>query len=171
MKKLILSTFVLLFTIAGIAQTKVGTVDSEYILSQMPELTEVQKSLDEYAKDLEKQLSDKVATYEKVLEAAKTAFETMSDAEKQAKQEEISGLQQDITNFRNNGSQLVQIKQGELLRPLYQKIGDQVNTYAKANSFTQILNTSTGSTIAYLDPAFDITLAVIEKMGIVIKEN
>lgn len=171
MKKIILSSLVLLFTITSFAQTKLGTVDSEYILSQMPELVEVQKSLDEYAKDLEKQLGDKVAAYEKVIEAAKTTFETMSDAEKQAKQEEIAGLQQDITTFRNNGSQLVQIKQGELLRPLYTKIGGQVDSYAKANSFTQILNTSTGSSIAYLDPAFDITLAVIEKMGIVIKKN
>ncbi len=171
MKQLILSTFILLFAVTSIAQTKVGTVDSEYIVSQMPELAEVQKSLDEYGKDLEKQLNDKIANYEKVLEAAKASFDTMSDAEKQAKQEEIAGMQQDITNFRNNGAQLVQIKQGELLRPLYKKIGEQINTYAKANSFTQILNSSTGPTIAYLDPAFDITLAVIEKMGIVIKQN
>jgi len=171
MNKIILSTLVLLFTITGFAQTKVGTVDSEYILSQMPELVEVQKSLNDYSKDLEKQLGEKVATYEKVIEAAKTAFETMSDAEKQAKQEEIAGLQQDITTFRNNGSQLVQIKQGDLLRPLYTKIGEQIDAYSKANSFTQILNTSTSATVAYIDPAYDITLAVIEKMGIVIKKD
>ena len=137
----------------------------------MPELVEVQKSLNDYSKDLEKQLGEKVATYEKVIEAAKTAFETMSDAEKQAKQEEIAGLQQDITTFRNNASQLVQLKQGDLLRPLYTKIGEQIDAYSKANSFTQILNTSTSATVAYIDPAYDITLAIIEKMGIVIKKD
>lgn len=171
MKKLLLSTFIILLTLTSYSQSKVGTVDSEYIISQMPELKQAQDALKAYNVELEGQLKEKVTNYETVLKAAEAKFESMTDTEKKAKQEEVVGLEKDITAFRNNATQLVQIKQGDLLRPLYAKIGEQVTVYAKANSFTQILNTSNNNSMAYLDPAFDITIEVAKGMGITLKQE
>lgn len=172
MKKLVFSTFVVLFTAVSFAQTKVGTVDADYILSQMPELAQAQEALKTYNLDLEAQLKTKMTNYETVVKAAEANFKTMTDAEKIAKQEEVVGLEDDINKFRTNGSQLVQMKQNDLLRPLYKKIGDQVNTYAKANGYTQIINTTgSNNTLAYLDPAYDITLVVLTQMGITVKQD
>ena len=167
MKKMILIAFVALFTATTFAQTtKVGTIDADYTLSKMPELAGAQDALKVYNQDLEKQLADKLANYDKVYKAAEAGFEAMTDAEKTAKQQELAGLETDISKFRNNGSQLVQLKQEELLRPLYAKIGENVAIVAKELGYTQVLNIGNNNNLAYVDPAHDLTLKVLAKMGI-----
>ncbi|WP_299765395.1 OmpH family outer membrane protein [uncultured Dokdonia sp.] len=172
MKKMILIAFVALFTATTFAQTtKVGTVDADYTLAQMPELVTAQDALKEYNADLEKQLKEKLDNYDAIYKTAEAAFPTMTDAEKTAKQQELAGLENDISKFRNNGTQLVQLKQDELLRPLYKKIGENVAVVAKELGYTQILNIGNNNNLAYIDPAHDITLKVLAKMGITVKQN
>ncbi|SNR76060.1 OmpH family outer membrane protein [Dokdonia pacifica] len=172
MKKMILIAFVALFSATTFAQTtKVGTVDADYTLSQMPELKGAQDALKVYNQDLEKQLADKLTNYDKVYKAAEAGFAAMTDAEKKAKQEELATLESDITKFRNNGTQLVQLKQNELLQPLYQKIGENVAIVAKELGYTQILNIGNNNNLAYIDPTHDITLKVLAKMGITVKQE
>ncbi|WP_299684203.1 OmpH family outer membrane protein [uncultured Dokdonia sp.] len=172
MKKMILIAFVALFSATTFAQnTKVGTVNVDYTLSQMPELVTAQDALKVYNQDLEKQLAEKLANYDKVYKAAETGFAAMTDAEKQAKQEELAGLESDITKFRNNGTQLVQLKQDELLQPLYKKIGENVTVVAKELGYTQVLNIGNNNNLAFADPAFDITIQVLAKMGITVKQE
>ncbi len=169
MKKMILIAFVALCTTTFAQTTKVGTVDADFILSKMPELATAQDALKVYNQDLEKQLSEKLANYDKVYKAAEAAFTGMTDAEKTAKQEELAGLESDISKFRNNGTQLVQLKQEELLRPLYKKIGENVAIVAKELQYTQVLNIGNNNNLAYIDPAHDITVKTLAKMGITIE--
>lgn len=170
MKKMILIAFVALCTTTTFAQTtKVGTVDADFILSKMPELTTAQDALKVYNQDLEKQLKEKLDNYDKVYKAAEAAFTGMTPAEKTAKQEELAGLESDISKFRNNGTQLVQLKQEELLRPLYKKIGENVAIVAKELQYTQVLNIGNNNNLAYIDPAHDITVKTLAKMGITIE--
>lgn len=166
---MILIAFVALCTTTFAQTTKVGTVDADFILSKMPELTTAQDALKVYNQDLEKQLKEKLDNYDKVYKAAEAAFEGMTPAEKTAKQEELSGLENDIAKFRNNGTQLVQLKQEELLRPLYKKIGENVAVVAKELQYTQILNIGNNNNLAYIDPAHDITVKTLAKMGITIE--
>lgn len=170
MKKMILIAFVALFTATTFAQTtKVGTIDADYTLSKMPELAGAQEALKVYNQDLEKQLKEKLDNYDAVYKTAEAAFPTMNDAEKTAKQQELAGLESDISKFRNNGTQLVQLKQDELLRPLYKKIGDNVSIVAKELGYTQILNIGNNNNLAYIDPTHDITVRVLAKMGITVE--
>lgn len=161
-----LSVVVLLVTATSFAQSKVGTIDADLILSKMPQLTTVQNALKEYNLDLEKQLKTKIDAYEAALAAANQNFATMSDADKAAKQEELVGFESEITKFRQNGTQLVQLKQNELVQPLYKKIGDALNEIAKAQGYSQVITVGNNNTIAYLDPAYDLTTAVMKKLGI-----
>ena len=169
MKRFILSTFLVLLTVVAFSQTKVGTVDADFILSKMPELAQANQELKDYNLDLEKQLKDKINVYESTLSAAQTAFEGMTDEQKQKKQEELNGIETDIKQFQANGSQLVQLKQSEVVQPLYKKIGEEVAKFSKANGFTQILTVGNNNNLAYIDPAYDITAAVMAQMGLKIE--
>ncbi|MFT6416134.1 MAG: outer membrane protein [Dokdonia sp.] len=166
MKKIILSVVVLLMAATSFAQTKVGTIDADFILAKMPELTTVQNALKEYNLDLEKQLKVKLDAYDLTLSTANEKVATMSDADKAAKQEELAGLENEIEKFRQNGTQLVQLKQNELVQPLYKKIGDALNEIAKAQGYSQVITVGNNNTIAYLDPAYDLTTTVMQKLGI-----
>lgn len=171
MKNILIIALVALFSNLSFAQnSKVGTIDSDYALSKMPEMLQVQDSLKVYREKLGSQLAEKAANYEKVFKAAEETFATMSDEEKKAKQEELAGLESDVTNFRRNGAQLIELKQDQLMRPLYQKIGENVAKVAKQLGYTQILNIGNNNNIAYTDPEYDITLKVLLMMGISVTE-
>ncbi|MDH7444337.1 OmpH family outer membrane protein [Aquimarina sp. 2201CG14-23] len=166
MKNILFPILLLIISTQAIAQqSKVGTVDSEFILSKMPELTKMQEELKAYNANLEGELKIKVDDYQAKVKAYQEGVATMTEPMKKTKQEEIIALENDIAKFRQNGSQLVQIEQNRLLQPLYKKIGTALEEVAKAEGYTQIL-TITSSGLAYVDPNFDLTKKVMTKLGI-----
>jgi outer membrane protein len=169
MKKISILIIAVLLSLQINAQSKVGTVDVEYILSVMPQLEQVRSELKVYSDDLNNQAQVKINTYQTLVDSYKQNENTYTDPIKKEKQNEIITLEQDITKFQQNTNQLVQIKQNELVHPLYNMIGTALNTVAKENSFSQIL--SIDNSIVYLDPSFDITLKVMTKMGLPLPEE
>lgn len=151
-----------------IAQSKVGAVDIDYILSKMPELTNVQEQVDIYGKKLDADLNKKVEEYKKLAEEYKTGEATFTDAQKKEKQTAIINLETDIQKFQQNGVKLMDIKRNEYLQPLYKKIGEALDKVAKAQGYTQVMQT-TGDMV-YLDPNFDLTVAILTELGITADE-
>ncbi len=149
-----------------IAQSKVGAVDIDYILSKMPELTNVQEQVDIYGKKLDADLNKKVEEYKKLAEEYKTGEATFTDAQKKEKQTAIINLETDIQKFQQNGVKLMDIKRNEYLQPLYKKIGEALDKVAKAQGYTQVMQT-TGDMV-YLDPNFDLTVAILTELGITV---
>jgi len=147
------------------AQNKVGTVDSDYIMARMPQLKTVQERISKYGAKLDSIRKDKIAQYDAKAKAYNDAVKTLSEADKKTKYDEIAKMNQEILKFRQNASQMMQLRREEYLRPLYKKIGDVVAQVAKEKGYSQIL-TSNGNQFAYFDPKHDITKLVLEKMGI-----
>ncbi len=170
MKKILVSFLVLVASLQLNAQSKTGTIDTEYILAKMPELTKVQEDLKAYNTKLEEELKVKVDTYQAKVKEYQEKVASFTEPMKKTKQEEIITLENDIAKFRQNGSQLVQIEQNRLLQPLYQKIGKTLEEIAKAEKYTQVF-TITSSGLAYADSNFDLTKKVMTKLGIKIEES
>ena len=158
----------LFICVSGMAQTKVGTIDVDYIISKLPELTTIQTQMVSYGKELDNELQTKLTNYDNEVKAYQTGEAGFTEAQKQEKQTAILGLEDDINKFQQNGNQLVQLKRDELLRPSYQKIGASLQKIAKSNGYTQVLQTN--NTLVYVDPAFDLTRLVLADLGIKIEE-
>jgi len=165
MKKIIITAFILIAGFNVKAQTKTGTIDSEFILSKLPELTKVQEELTAYNKKLEDELKVKVDSYQSKVKEYQEKVASMTDPMKKTKEQEIITLEDDIAKFRQNGSQLVKIQQNKLLQPLYQKIGQALEEVAKAEGYSQVF-TITSSGLAYADATYDLTKTVMTKLGI-----
>ena len=166
MKNIIILLFAILTSFQINAQSKVGTIDIEYILSVMPQLEQVNNDIKAYSEELENQSQIKITNYNALVKVYQEKEASYDEALKKERQDEIIALEQDIQKFQKNASSLVQIRQNELANPLYQSIGEALNIVAEEGKFTQVFTIN--NTIAYLDPDLDITLAVIEKMGIVL---
>lgn len=169
MKNFILVLYISLVSIAGFSQTKIGTIDVDFIILQMPELVGVQKNLQEYGENLDNQLTLKIKEYQEKLEDYNTNVNSFSEQQKREKQTAILTLDEDISKFRQNGIQLIRLREDELKRPLFQKIGVALDAVASEQNYTQVFNTSADNNLVFLDPNYDITLAVLEKMGIEIE--
>jgi len=159
----------LLICITGFSQTKVGTINVDFIISNMPELETVKKEVEEYGTKLDADLQKKLEDYQAKLKVYKEGEATFTDAQKQEKQLELRNAENDITKFQQNGSKLININRDEKMRPLYTKIGEALDKVAKKQSYTQVLTAN--SSLAYYDNKYDVTLLVIKELGIEVEEK
>jgi outer membrane protein len=168
MKKFILALAVVLSATCLQAQTKVGTIDADYILAQMPEISKVEDGLKTYNTELQAELETSIKKYEALVAAYQADSATYEEAEKTSKESAIMEVENEIKNFRQKASVLIQMRRNELTKPFYLKIDEAMNTVISAQGFTQIFNSNSNG-LAFADPKFDITDAVLEKLGIIVK--
>ncbi|CAM1361779.1 Periplasmic chaperone for outer membrane proteins Skp [Tenacibaculum sediminilitoris] len=160
-------TFILTLFFIGFsnAQTKVGTVNSELIISKMPQMKGVLQRVENYGKKLDSSFQVKATEYKAKINSFKAEEELMTDADKKTRIKEIQQLELDMAKFRKNGGAMIQLQKDQSLRPLYKKLSEVIAEVAKANGYTQIL-TTTGNEFGYIDERFDITQLVLDKLGI-----
>ena len=155
----------LAFTSLISAQSKIGTINTDYIVAKMPEFEGVQNDLNAYRETLDAGLKEKLDEYNQKVKEYTEKETTYTDALKQLKQKDILKLEEDIQKLQNNSAKLYQVRQDSDLRPLYKKIGDEVEKIVKAESFTHVFE-SNNSSMIYVSPDFDITIKVMKNLGI-----
>jgi len=165
-----ISTILFLFiTITGVSQSKVGTVDVDFILSNMPELPAIQKQIEEYGKELDAEFNKNLEAYNALVKEYTDGEVGFTIAQKKTKQEEIVNSESELNKFQQNGSKLINLRRDDLLRPLYQKIGVSLEKIAAAEGYTQVLQLD--NLVVYADNAYDITLTILKDLGITIEET
>lgn len=160
-------TFILALFFIGFsnAQTKVGTVDSELIISKMPQMKGVLQRVENYGKKLDSSFQIKATEYKAKVDSFKAEEKLMTEDDKKTRIKEIQQLELDMAKFRKNGGAMIQLQKDQSLRPLYKKLSEIIAEVAKANGYTQVL-TTTGNEFGYIDERFDITQLVLDKLGI-----
>lgn len=154
------------------AQVKIGFINADYILSQMPEAKQVEEDLKNTQKQYEtlyqgkvKDFQDKLAVYEKLSADPKTA-----DIIKQDKEKELQNLQTSIQEFQQNSQSSLQKKQAQLLQPLLKKVEENMHAVAAENAYTYVFNYDAGMGTApiLLHYPTDANMSdlVLKKMGI-----
>ncbi len=165
MKKEILFLVFACLSFIGTAQTKVGTIDADYILNRMPGMEEVNQGLETYNTELQGDLQEAITEYENLIKEYEAERESYNDTIRAEKENNIVGLENDIKNFRQRASVMMQMRQNELSKPLYEEIDKAMKAIIEEEGFTQILHAS-GNSLAFADAEYDITEKVMEKLGI-----
>lgn len=163
MKHLLLSLFLVCTSISA-QESKVGTIDIDYILSLMPELSEVQEQVTAYQTELSNGYSEKLAQYEKALQNYRDNESLMTLMQKKSKEDSLVGMQNELGQYQQNGNQLLALRQEEFMQPLYTKVGQSLERVAEAGGYTQVLLRD--NNVVYIDNRFDLTLAVLKDLGI-----
>ena len=170
MKRIILGITFLMIALSANAQAKIGTIDAEFILSQMPGMVTVNNQMKDYNEALQANLDTTIVNYEaKIKDYEATASGLAEDIRKE-KESEILQLENDIKGFRNRASVLVQMKRGELTGPLYEKINTAMQEVIQEEGYTQVFHAG-GNTLAFSRPEDDITEKVLNKLGLEMPEQ
>jgi len=170
MKNILLVLSILITGLSAQAQSKVGTIDAEYILAQMPEAAAVDEGLKTYNITLQEEMKTNIAKYEELVAGYQANKTTFTEEEKSTKESEIISIENDINNFRQKATVLIQVKRNELTQPLYIKIDEAMKVIIAEEKYTQIFNTGVNG-LAYSDQKYDITDAVMKKLGIEIPKE
>ena len=146
---------------------KFAFVDSEYILDQMESYQKAQKQIDDLAADWQKELDKKLADIEgKVNDLRKNELLLPEDIKKE-KELEITTLQNDLRIFQSKkfgvGGDLFK-RRKELIQPIQRKVFKAIESLAKDNNYSFVLDKSKNSNILYADPKYDKSDAIIRKL-------
>lgn len=166
----VLNAIALLLLISNFAfSQKFGHIDSEYVLSKMPEYAEKKTEIDQLAKDYQKEVRSLFSEVEKMrakFRLEQVAFTSEMKKERQAEidKKEQEALDKQSQFFAFDG--LFFKKQEQLLRPLQQKLWEAVEVVAKKRGLDYILDKAADVGIIYSNPVHDYTEYVLEELGL-----
>lgn len=168
MMKLSLAVVALLAaTTVGNAQPKFGYVNSQEIIFSMPEIQDVQLSLEKLQKEVEEQLEIIMVEYNNKLVDYQKNQANFSDAIRQSKEQELMSLQQRYEELSKAASQDLQNQQTKLMQPVIEKARAAIEKVAAAGGYTAIFDMAAGS-LAYYDKSqmTDIAPLLRAELGI-----
>lgn len=150
-KGFLLLAIALLFSGMGFAQgtLKIGYLDSQKLMSMMPESDSAQVQIKKYAQGLQQQMQTMGAEYQKKVQEYQSNAGTMSDLIRQTKEKEIADLQQRIQAFRSSADQDISKKQQDLYQPIVNKVKKAIEAVGKEYHYTYILDVSQGTVLFY----------------------
>jgi outer membrane protein len=158
------------FTAQAQANLKIGYVDTEYILAQMPETKQIQSELQAYQRQLMNKINATMQGFQQQYQAYQQGAGTMTEQARQEKEAELQELQQQIQADQQQAQQSMQRKEAELLEPVYEKIQNNIDKVAEQNSYTHIFSSNIAGNPILLyvqnQEESDISDKVLETMGI-----
>lgn len=152
------------------AQPKFGYVDSKEIIFTMPEIADVQASLEKLQKELEEQLEIIQVEYNNCLVEYQKNASTYSDAVRQSKEQQLMSLQQRYEELGKAGSQDLQNQQAKLMQPVFEKAQLAIEKVAAEGGYTAIFDMNAGS-LAYYDKSQMTNIAPLVKKELGIPED
>src|SRR5258707_10570862 len=147
------------------AQTKIGYINFQVLVGQMPEAKTVKSQLDIY----QKQFIDQLTSMNNELQTKGQEFQktstSMTDAVRSAKQSELQDIQKRMQDYQNDAQQKVEAKTNELSKPLIDKARAAVTEVAKEKGYTYVLDS--GQTTLIVSPEGDDMMASVKtKLGL-----
>ncbi|MCX7955000.1 MAG: OmpH family outer membrane protein [Bacteroidales bacterium] len=166
MKKLLLAFLVTVLTVFMLnsqQKIKIGYINSNELLTAMPERTEAQKKLQDFAKQLEDQLLQMQTELERKYNDYLSKKDSLTEIVRKSREEELLSLQQRIQTFQENAQSEMQKKEQELLKPIIEKAKVAIEEVAKENGFTYIFDISSGAVLVYPKESSDNILPLVKK--------
>lgn len=148
---------------------KFAYVDTEYILSQLPDYKSAQKKLDETSEIWQKEIDAKYAEIDKLYKNYQAEEVLLnSDQKKQrqaeivAKEKEAKKLQQDKFGYEGELFK----KREQLIKPIQDRVFDAIQTIAKRENLDFIFDKGGDMIMLFSNARYDKSDEVLEELGI-----
>ncbi len=168
MKKLglVLSAFIFSSSVL-LAQPKIGYVDSDTIMKQLPDAQDTQKKLDAIIKEWQEELNKMDKDWKTKFDDYEKRKLILSEQKRVEIEKELVTLEDQISKYRQDKfgvrGELFQ-KQEELMKPIQNRIFNAIQEVAKENEFDFIFDRSGDIIFLYAKEEYDVTNLVLEKL-------
>ena len=157
------STFI--FAQRGI---KIGYIDTEYILENLPEYNQIYKRLEEKAGDWKKEIEERSRKIDQKKESLKSerillTSEMIEEIEEEIliDEEELSEYQQ--KRFGPRGDLIIQKQQ--LIQPIQDQIFNAIRELAKSRNYDFIFDKSADIVMLYSDKRYDVSDQILRTIS------
>lgn len=165
MKKFFLALFVTLTFAASAAYAQnYMVVDSEKVFKSIEAYNTAMTSLDEMAKEYQKQIDDAFDQLETMYNNYQSQKNVMTASSRQAYEQKILDREKEINKFQEqifgeNGTMIQ--KRIETIKPFQDKVFNAITKYAEENGFDLVLDIASNPTVLYYKKSADKTDAII----------
>lgn len=164
LKTLITALVLFVGTQFAVAQTKVGHINVQELMSANPamkaaeaQVKKLQETYDVEYKKMVQEYQTKLAQYEK--ESA-----TVGDAVNQTRSQEMQDMGARIQKFQDNASKALQDKAIELQKPIMEKAQAAIHKVARAKGIQYVLDSTLGGGVILADEP-DLMADVKKELG------
>lgn len=167
MKKIVLvATF--LFSLAQVSAQKIGVVDTNYVLSKLPQYKDAENRLNTQISQWQSDLQKLQADYERKKEAFENEKVLLVGDQLKLREKEIVDMEANIQNtigarFGTNGE--VNQLRSNLTKPYQDQIWNAIKTVSTKNNLGIVLDKSNNISVIFLDKRYDYTEAVLNLLG------
>jgi outer membrane protein len=149
------------------AQLKIGYIDSDTIMDNLPDVQDARQKLDAMIRDWQTELRNLEAEHKKKKDDFDKRNLVMTDQTRTEAEKELADLERNISDFRDKKfgpkGELFQ-KQDELMKPLQNKIFNVIQEIAVDEDFDYVFDRSGDIIFLYAKPEYDLTAKVLEQL-------
>lgn len=171
MRKHFLLLLSITFAFSANAQTargiRIGYIDMEYILQNVPDFTEAKNQLEQKAQKWKQEIEVKKNEITKLKESLKTERVLLTKELIEEREEEILFQETELTAFQEkrfgpNGDLIVQ--KAVMVKPIQDQVFTAVQDIAEQKKYDFVLDKSSDLTVLFAAKRFDISDAVIRSL-------
>ncbi|MDR2085139.1 MAG: OmpH family outer membrane protein [Bacteroidales bacterium] len=167
MKRYFLVIVLAIFSMSLSAQ-KFAYVDTDYILSKIPEFNDAQAQLDDMANLWQKEIEAKFSEVDKMYKDYQANRVLYPEEMRQKKENEILAKEKQIKEFQQSkfGTEgELYKKRQELIKPIQERVYNAIQDVAEKNNYAIIFNKADGVTMIYTSAKYDISDDILDNLG------
>lgn len=147
-------------SIASAQQVKIAYINSQELLSSMPEAKAANDKLVAYAREFDSLYQDYVQEYQMLVNDIQ-GNPNLSEVAREAKIQDAVMLEDRITSYEKETQQKLDAKKQELFEPIIKNTTEIIKTVAKENGYTHVIDNSLS--VMIMAPEGDDILPLVKK--------
>jgi len=149
------------------AQLKIGYIDSQSVINELPDAQDVQKKIDTQIDEWQKELADLKKNWQDKYDEYQRTKLIMGNQKKAETEKELVSLEQKVEDYRQakfgvNGE--LYKKQEELMKPIQNEVFAAIEKVAKDKDLDFVFDRSGDLIFLYAKEEYDITTDVLAEL-------
>jgi outer membrane protein len=145
---------------------KFGHIDLQALIGQMPERATAEKQYLAFQKELEDALGDMQKELQSKFVEYSNKKDSLTETVRRMKEEDLNAMNERIQNYQQSATQQLQSKQGELLKPVFEKADKAIKEVGAEKGFLYVFDMSSRTILYNSKESVDIMPLVKTKLGI-----
>jgi outer membrane protein len=122
------------------AQAKIAHVDFSELVAKMPETIEARKQFEKLSGTYDTELKTMFEEYQSKLKKYEQEATTVTDAVNETRSKEVQEMQKRIVDYRDNAQKDLQQKEGDIAKPIMEKVKASIQKVGKAKGYQYVLD-------------------------------
>ncbi len=168
MKKLFIASFIVLISALSATAQKYAYVDSDYILSNIPEYKSAQAQVDNLSVQWQKEIEVKYSEIDKLYKAFQAEQILLTEDMKKKRETEIITKEKEVKELQKSkfgvDGELFKKRQ-DLVKPIQDKVYNAIKDMAVKGTYAVVFDKASGTTMLYTNPKYDKSDLILTNMG------